>query len=98
MTYICSQSNDLYMRPTELVQHFAYRGKGVHIGASALLNMELIWFGYIAHLSQWGQGGRVYLLKWFLPAFAASIEERCGGGGGGQHPVYIKSYHALLCL
>jgi hypothetical protein len=36
-----------------------------------------------------------YLFKWFLPAFAASIEERCGGGGG-QHPVYIKSHHALL--
>jgi hypothetical protein len=29
---------------------------GVHIGASALLDIHLIWFGYIARLSQWGGG------------------------------------------
>ncbi len=36
--------------PIELVQHFAYRG--VHICARALLELLLIWFGYIARLSQ----------------------------------------------
>ncbi len=30
---------------------------GVHIGARALLGIKLIWFGYIARLSQWGGGG-----------------------------------------
>ncbi len=34
---------------------------GVHIGARALLVINLIWFGYIASLSQWGGG--VYLFK-----------------------------------
>jgi hypothetical protein len=30
---------------------------GVHIGARALHVLNLKWFGYIAHLSQWGEGG-----------------------------------------
>ncbi len=42
-----------------LVQHFAY--KGSHIGARALLDIQLIyqllWFGYIARLSQWVEEG-----------------------------------------
>jgi hypothetical protein len=31
--------------------------KEVHIGARALLDPKLIWFGYITCLSQWGGGG-----------------------------------------
>jgi hypothetical protein len=30
---------------------------GVHIGARALRDVNLIWFGSIARLSQWGGGG-----------------------------------------
>jgi hypothetical protein len=33
--------------------------EGVHIGARALHVLNLIWFGYIARLSQWGGGGGV---------------------------------------
>ncbi len=56
---------------------------GVHIGARALLDINLIWFGYIACLSQWGEGGGgFYSFKLFLPAFAALR----GGGGGGAAP------------
>jgi hypothetical protein len=30
---------------------------GVHVGARALVDRVLIWFGNIARLSQWGVGG-----------------------------------------
>jgi hypothetical protein len=34
---------------------------GVHIGARALLDINLIWFGYISCLSQrWGGRGGIY--------------------------------------
>jgi hypothetical protein len=42
-----SQSNDWYRGPTELVQHFTYRG------SSQLLHIELKWFGFIARRSQY---------------------------------------------
>jgi hypothetical protein len=42
--------------PPQLVQHFGLSG-GVHIGARALHVLNLIRFGYIACLSQWGGGG-----------------------------------------
>jgi len=41
---------------TELVQHFSPIG-GVHNSARALLDINLIWFGFIARLSRWGVGG-----------------------------------------
>jgi hypothetical protein len=28
---------------------------GVYIGSTVLLDINLIWFGYIARLSQWGE-------------------------------------------
>jgi hypothetical protein len=55
----CSQrlkSNELTRGTTELVHHFRVIG-GVPIGVRALLDINLIWFGYIARLSQWeGRG------------------------------------------
>jgi hypothetical protein len=42
---------------------------GAHIGARALLDKTLIWFGYITHLSRWGGGG--YFTRWnafYLPS------------------------------
>jgi hypothetical protein len=41
------QSYELTRGTTELVQHFRFKG-GVHIGARALLEINLKWFGYIA--------------------------------------------------
>jgi hypothetical protein len=58
---------------------FSSAGSLPLIGARALLDINLIWFGYIADLSQWGGGG-YYSFKWFLPA-VASLK---GGGGGGS--------------
>jgi hypothetical protein len=54
---------------------------GVHIGARALLEMNLIQFAcYIANLLQWWGGGVFYLFKLFLLA-AEGLE------GGSRHPV-----------
>jgi hypothetical protein len=53
---LLAQSIELTRGPPELVQHFRYIG-GVHNGARALRVLNLIWFGYIARLSQWGGGG-----------------------------------------
>jgi hypothetical protein len=39
---------------------------GFHIGERALLDIKLIWFGYIARLIQWGGGGT--LLQILLPS------------------------------
>ncbi len=46
--------------------------EGVHIGASALHVLNLIWFGYITILSPWGGGGKISSFKWCLPALAMS--------------------------
>jgi hypothetical protein len=52
------QSNRLTIENSELVHHFRlYFLGGVHIGARALHVINLIWFGYIARLSQRGGGG-----------------------------------------
>jgi hypothetical protein len=54
------------------------------MGARALLDINLIWFGYIARQSQWGGGG--YFSRsndFYLPSLRLE-------GGGGQHPV-VKS-------
>jgi hypothetical protein len=66
---------------TELVQHFSPIG-GVHIGARALLDINLIEFGYIARLSRWG-GGSVFTRSndFYLPSLG--LEE----GGKDRHPV-----------
>ncbi len=48
---------------------------GVHIGTRALHVLNLIWLGYIARLSQWGEGV-ISSFQWFLPVFAT----RRGGG------------------
>ncbi len=39
----------------------------VHIGARALLDINLIWFGYIARLTQWGGGGNFTSGCWPRP-------------------------------
>ncbi len=57
---------------------------GVHIGARAPHLLNLIWFGSIACLPQWGGGGIISPFKWYLwylPAFATRR------GVGGRHPV-----------
>ncbi len=65
---------------TELTRGPRVSSQGVHIGARALLVLNLIWFGWIAHLLQWEGGVGISLFKWFLPAFP-HVEE--GGVGVG---------------
>jgi hypothetical protein len=45
--------------PTESVSSALLSIGKVHIGARALLDINLIWFGYSACLSQWGVGGNL---------------------------------------
>ncbi len=81
--HTCSpQSNEWHRGPTERVRHSAYRGNP-HGGASALQVIYLIWFGYVAHLSQWEGRGSFILFIWRLPFFAAPRGRR----GRSQHPV-----------
>ncbi len=42
--------------PLRVINSLSFIG-GVHIGARALLDPKLIWFGHITRLSQWGGGG-----------------------------------------
>jgi hypothetical protein len=37
--------------------------RSVGVGELALLDIKFIWFGYIAHLSQWGGRGVFYSFK-----------------------------------
>jgi hypothetical protein len=55
------EEDELIRGTTELVQHFRLLG-GVHIGARALLDINLIWFD-MARLSQWGGGGCFLLVQ-----------------------------------
>ncbi len=87
-------SNDWSRWPTELVQHLI---EGVHIGARALLDIKLQWFGLYRSPVPVGRRGVIYFFKWFLPAVAALR------GGGGQHPVIwtqlnISEYKAFPSL
>jgi hypothetical protein len=70
------KSNELTRWPTELVQNFRLEG-GVYIGARVLLGINLIWFGYIARLSQW-EGGEYFTRSnyFYLPS---RLEEGRGG-------------------
>jgi hypothetical protein len=67
----------LPLTTTELVKSLIGR---VHIDARALLDINLIWFGYIVRLSQWGGEG-ILLVQMILAAVVALR------GGKGQHPV-----------
>jgi hypothetical protein len=51
-----SQNNEITGGPPEVSSAISLIG-GVHIGARALLNPKLIWFGCITRLSQWVGGG-----------------------------------------
>jgi hypothetical protein len=41
-------SNELTRGPPELVQHFRFGARALHV-------LNLIWFGYITRLPQWGE-------------------------------------------
>jgi hypothetical protein len=73
------QGNDWYKG---LIPHFDYR-RSSHRRKGAASHIWFIWFGYIAHLSQWGCGGTflvLALVSWRLPTFAAPR----GRGVGSQ--------------
>jgi hypothetical protein len=63
----------------------------VHIGERALLDIKLIWFGYIPRLSQWGGGG-ISLVQIILPA-VAGLEEGWGVSTLCQFVAVLKFLH-----
>ncbi len=66
---------------------------GVHIGARALLDINLMWFGYIARLSQLGGGGNFTPSSdFYLPALLR-LE-----GGGGQHLCSTLMRESTTCV
>jgi hypothetical protein len=54
-----AQSIALTRGPSEVVQHLRlqYKGRSHRRKSAAYLTLNLIWFGCIARLSQWGGGG-----------------------------------------
>ncbi len=55
---------------------------GAHIVARAVLDINSIWFGYRARLSQWGGGGKL-----LVQMISTCLRCGRGGGGGSEHPV-----------
>ncbi len=71
------QSTELTIEPPRVSSALSFIG-GVHIGARALHVLNLIWFGCIARLSQWGGGGEFPRSNdFYLPSLAS----RKGGWG-----------------
>jgi hypothetical protein len=57
---------------------------GVHLGARALSDKNLIWFGNIVRLSQWAGGGYFGSNDFYLPSL--SLER-----GGDSLPLFFVS-------
>jgi hypothetical protein len=73
-----AQSNEITGRTNELVSSALLFIEGVHIGARALLGINLKWFGYIARL-WWGGEYFTRSNDFYLPSLCL---EGDGGGGG----------------
>ncbi len=72
------KSNELTLEGPWVSSALSFIG-GVHIGARALQVLNLIWFGSIARLSQWGGGGSFPRSNdFYLPSLRVE-----GGGGVG---------------
>jgi hypothetical protein len=69
---------------TELVQHFCFLG-GVHIGARALLDINLIWFGYTLGYPT-GEEGDIFTRS---NDFYLRLE-----GGGGSAPRDLDTHES----
>ncbi len=68
---------------------------GVHIGARALLDINLIRCGHIARISQFGGAGLFYSFKWFLPAFAARGR---GSAPCAEKPLTVRRKYRMNCI
>ncbi len=73
---------------------FSFIG-GVHIGTRALHVLDLIWFGCIARLYEWGGEGKFFPRSndFYLPWLRI---EGGGGGWGGWHPVMRIWWESFL--
>ncbi len=66
---ISTHSNELNSGTSEVVQHLRFYG-GVHIGASALLDINLIRYGLAISLAYFSVEEGCLLVQLFLPALA----------------------------
>jgi hypothetical protein len=93
------QRNELIRRPPELVQHFRLYGEFTSAQERAALN--LIWFGYIARLSQWGGGGN-FLVQMISTCFRYPQRKLVGVSTLWEEPMtathYISSFQNSKCL
>ncbi len=67
--------------------------RGVHVSARALQVLNLIWFGCIAHLSQWGGNFLVQMISICLRYASRKRGESCGAE---KLPLFLL-YPFLLC-
>ncbi len=56
------KGNELARGTIELVQHFRLKGEFASTQERGVVDINFIWFGYIARLSQWG-GGSILLVQ-----------------------------------
>ncbi len=77
---LCYRLQNYLHSPFKLRKNELTRGTTEHIGTKALLGINFIWFGSIAHLSQWGGGG--ILLVQMISTWLCYAEE----GGWGSAP------------
>jgi len=68
------------------------------MGARALLYVNLIRFGHIARISQFGGGGLFYSFKWFLPAFAALRGRGRGSAPCAEKPLTVRRKYRMNCI
>jgi hypothetical protein len=95
--FLSSQSYELTGGTTELVHHFRLKGEltlAQERCLTLLNNFDMVWFGYIARLSQRGGGG--YFTRtnyYYLPSLRLE-------GGRVQHPesVFVNLRHRFSVL
>jgi hypothetical protein len=81
------KSNELTGGPSAL----SFIGR-VRIGARALLDPKLIWFGYITRLSQWGRGGGYLLVQ-----MISTCRQGLRGMGEGVGTLWTSLTPSVCC-
>jgi hypothetical protein len=67
----------IYVEGT-LIEFRTFADREIHNGARALLDINFLWFGYIARLSQWGEWGYFFNCStdFYLPSFRKQQQQQ----------------------